>query len=164
MRLQTGLIAALVAATWLVPGPALGNPAQPSPSPSPKSGMAAKPLGSTTLVLPYAKAGLSKREAAVHLLNRFTFGPENREADVLVYVGLENWLEEQLGADLPENDLEKRLHPYPVLSMTCRDIANTYLEEGQMTDRAIAEGGFKRPPATASREVQKTFREQTVMW
>jgi len=26
--------------------------------------------------LPYAKAGLTDREAAVHFLNRFTFGPD----------------------------------------------------------------------------------------
>ena len=45
--------------------------------------------------MPYKQAGLTEKQAALHLLNRFTFGPRPGDVDKLVYMGLENWLEQR---------------------------------------------------------------------
>ena len=42
--------------------------------------------------MPYKKAGLTEQEAALHLLNRFTFGPKPGQVEEVVKQGLENWL------------------------------------------------------------------------
>jgi hypothetical protein len=41
--------------------------------------------------MPYKKAGLTEQEAALHLLNRFTFGPKPGQVEEVVKQGLENW-------------------------------------------------------------------------
>ena len=40
---------------------------------------------------PYKKAGLTDRQAAAHLLSRFTFGATPNQIDALVNEGLEKW-------------------------------------------------------------------------
>ena len=49
---------------------------------------------------PYKKAGLTERQAAAHLLNRFTFGATPGQVDEVVNMGLEKWFEQQLNGDL----------------------------------------------------------------
>lgn len=116
------------------------------------------------LQLPYAKAGMTKKEAAMHLLSRLTFGPQRREVDFLVYSGLESWLDAQLQGDLPEKELDERLKAYPSLAMSDRDIALHYLEGNQMRDRAVAEGGFKKLAEPATPEVTKAYNESVNKW
>lgn len=61
--------------------------------------------------MPYREAGLSKREAAVHLLSRFTFGPTPGQVDEVARIGPETWFREQLEAkvtpdvSIPARDL-----------------------------------------------------------
>lgn len=58
---------------------------------------------------PYKKAGLTERQAAAHLLSRFTFGARPGDIDALVNMGLEKWFSQQLAAGLKEDELNKRL-------------------------------------------------------
>lgn len=54
--------------------------------------------------MPYREAGLTEREAAAHLLSRFSYGARPGEVDEVVGMGLETWLEGQLqarGQELP---------------------------------------------------------------
>ena len=44
---------------------------------------------------PYAEEGLTKREASVHLLNRFTFGPKPNQIEQVMALGLEQWFYQQ---------------------------------------------------------------------
>ncbi|MBC7654827.1 MAG: DUF1800 domain-containing protein, partial [Oligoflexus sp.] len=44
----------------------------------------------------YKKAGLTDREAALHLLNRFTYGVRTKDIDNALKMGLDNWLNQQL--------------------------------------------------------------------
>ncbi|MGE0493843.1 MAG: DUF1800 domain-containing protein [Vulcanimicrobiota bacterium] len=56
--------------------------------------------------LAYREAGLTRREAAAHLLSRFTFGARPGEVDQVLAMGLDKWLDQQLDGDQPEP-------PYP---------------------------------------------------
>lgn len=50
--------------------------------------------------LPGRQNGLSERQAAVHLLDRFGYGPRPGEVDRLLEIGLETWLDAQLDGRL----------------------------------------------------------------
>lgn len=83
--------------------------------------------------LPYAKAGLSKQQAAAHLLNRFSFGAVPREVDAVVAIGLEKWLQQQMLVSLPNEEVNKRLSVgYDVLTLTNQQIVNTYVRPDQL--------------------------------
>ncbi len=89
---------------------------------------------------PYRKAGLTEKQAAAHLLSRFTYGATPKQVDEVVKMGLENWFTKQLDADLPEDSLNVLLSPYEVFSKTNKEIANTYLDGGQIRRKAVKEG------------------------
>ncbi|MEL6613240.1 MAG: DUF1800 family protein [Bacteroidota bacterium] len=46
--------------------------------------------------MPYIEAGLTEREAAAHLLNRFAYGPRPGDVDAMVNQGLDAWFAAQL--------------------------------------------------------------------
>ena len=71
---------------------------------------------------PWKEAGLTEREAAAHLLNRFSYGPRPGEIDRVLKVGLERWFERQLAARQAEPRLE-RLDELPALSMPAAQMA-----------------------------------------
>ena len=77
-------------------------------------------------VLPWSEAGLSEREAAAHLLDRFAFGARPGEVDQVVAMGLEVWLEQQLAASLPDPVVEQRLEGYRTVSMSASELKDTY--------------------------------------
>lgn len=56
------------------------------------------------LSFPYQQAGLTAEEAAAHLLNRFSYGPQPGQVQELVRDGLESWFEAQLKAPIPGSD------------------------------------------------------------
>jgi uncharacterized protein (DUF1800 family) len=74
------------------------------------------------LHLPWKEAGLTEREAAAHLLNRFSYGPRPGEVDAVVKMGLDRWLERQLAAGLPDRKLDERLGDLPALEMSTTEI------------------------------------------
>jgi hypothetical protein len=45
---------------------------------------------------PYKQAGLNERQAAAHLLSRFTYGAKPEDIDEVVKTGLEKWFLKQL--------------------------------------------------------------------
>ena len=109
--------------------------------------------------LPWKEAGLSEREAAAHLLNRFAYGPRPGEVEAVVKMGLDRWFERQLAADLPDRELERRLDRLPALEMSASEIARTYpppglllmearragvIREGDMKELENVEDGDKR--------------------
>ena len=84
--------------------------------------------------LPYKKMGLTKEQAAAHLLGRFTFGATPGQIKQVVDMGLEKWLQEQLDAKLPDDEVAKRLpaDSYEALTLNNEAIVNTYLNAGQI--------------------------------
>ena len=91
-------------------------------------------------VLPYVEAGISEREAATHLLERFAFGARPGDIDRVVEMGLAVWLEQQLSGNLPSPMLEGRLAEFQSLGMSARDIVNTYPRNGTVRSQAIRAG------------------------
>ncbi len=90
--------------------------------------------------MPYQSAGLSDRQAAAHLLNRFAFGATPGEIDRVVKMGLANWLERQLDGANADRELAKYLKHAPYLEMSNREIAETYRQRGQIIRMAVKDG------------------------
>src|SRR6195952_5946402 len=90
--------------------------------------------------MPWKAAGLTERQAASHLLNRFAFGPRPGEVDAVVKLGLDRWLERQLGADLPDGKVEEDLRELPALGMTTAQILKTYPPAGVILVQAKQAG------------------------
>ncbi|HWM93663.1 MAG TPA: DUF1800 domain-containing protein [Thermoanaerobaculia bacterium] len=109
--------------------------------------------------LPWKEAGLTEREAAAHLLNRFAYGPRPGEVDAVVKMGLDRWLERQLAADLPDRELERRLDSLPVLEMSASEIARTYPRPGMLRAEASRAGVIPEN----KEEVDKKERREAVM-
>lgn len=82
--------------------------------------------------LPWKEAGFTEREAAAHLLSRFTFGARPGEVDGVVALGLDRWFERQLAADLPDRRLEQRLEEVPALDLPASEIARIYPPPGRL--------------------------------
>src|SRR5438045_2819358 len=66
---------------------------------------------------PWKEAGLTERQAAAHLLSRFTFGAKPGEVDAVIKMGLENWFQQQLNAGMNDDELNQRLSNYDALKM-----------------------------------------------
>lgn len=106
--------------------------------------------------LPYKKAGLTERQAAAHLLSRFTFGATPNEIDYVVNKGLDKWLAEQLEANLPDDTLQQKLAPYETLTMSNEAIVTTFPQPGQVLRMAIKEGIIDKDSAkTADKKEYK---------
>lgn len=90
--------------------------------------------------MPYKKAGLTEQEAALHLLNRFTFGPKPGQVEEVVKQGLENWFLEQLQLAKDNEKVRVKLSSYTALGMPTDSIVNTYLQPAQLLRLAIAKG------------------------
>jgi uncharacterized protein (DUF1800 family) len=86
---------------------------------------------------PYKSAGLSKHDAAAHLLSRFTFGARPGEIDEVVNEGLEKWFKNQLNAALPDDSLLAMLAPFDALQLSNSQIADIYPKGGREVRMAI---------------------------
>ncbi len=89
---------------------------------------------------PWRAAGLTERQAAAHLLSRFTYGAEPGQVDAVVRMGLENWFAQQLAAQVPDDSLEQVLGRYDALELSNQEVAETYPRNGQVIRMAIRDG------------------------
>lgn len=124
MRAVTLTLIALMAIALCLPGPGDSAAVEPA-APSDR--------------FPWKQAGLTEREAAAHLLNRFSYGPRPGEIDRVLKIGLERWFERQLAARQAEPRLE-RLDELPALSMPAGQIARTYPAPGMLLREARSAG------------------------
>jgi uncharacterized protein (DUF1800 family) len=111
----------------------------------------ARPVQTPALRLPWKQAGLTERQAAAHLLNRFAFGPRPGEIDQVIAIGLDRWFERQLAADLPDPNLEARLRDLPALAMTEADMVRIYRNPGQVLAEAVKEGVISKDEQAAAK-------------
>lgn len=88
---------------------------------------------------PWKEAGLTEREAAAHLLSRFSYGPRPGEIDRVLKIGLERWFERQLAARQAEPRLG-RLDELPALTMPAAQIARIYPSPGMLLIEARRAG------------------------
>ena len=89
---------------------------------------------------PWRQAGLTERQAAAHLLSRFTYGATPGQVDVVARMGLENWFAQQLAAQLPDDSLGQVLSRYDALELSNEEVAATYPRNGQVIRMAVRDG------------------------
>jgi uncharacterized protein (DUF1800 family) len=105
---------------------------------------------------PYRQAGLTERQAAAHLLSRFTYGAAPGQVDAVMQEGPEKWWAEQLAADLPDDSLDALLRPYDALQLTNEQVVNLYPRVGQVAKMAIRDGVVNKDSIKTDR---KEYRE-----
>ena len=89
---------------------------------------------------PYQQAGLTDRQAAAHLLNRFTFGATPGQVDAVVKMGLENWFAQQLNASQPNDSLNAVLGRFDDLKLSNEQVVAEFPKPGQILRMGIKDG------------------------
>src|SRR5579864_5811403 len=84
------------------------------------------PAAVNSHTFPYRKVGLTERQAAEHLLDRFTYGATPGQIDAVMKMGLENWFRQQLEAGLPDDSLNIRLNRYDAINLSNTDVCRVY--------------------------------------
>jgi uncharacterized protein (DUF1800 family) len=104
---------------------------------------------------PYQRSGLTERQAAAHLLSRFTYGATPGEIDAVVKSGLENWFNQQLDASLPDDSLNSLLASYDALKLSNTQIVDRYPDNGQVLRMAIDAGVVNKDSVRVNRNAYK---------
>ncbi len=152
MKAATLILIALVAAALCLPG-----------------GVAVLSAGTerqTSVHLPWKAAGLTEREAAAHLLNRFAYGPRPGQVDEVVKMGLDRWFERQLAGNLPDPRVTADLRPLPALALPAADIVRTYPNPGEVLRDAKKAGAVPEDAEKKSEdpEQRKQVRQAVLHW
>ena len=93
---------------------------------------------------PWQQAGLTPRQAAAHLLDRFAYGARPGEVERVAALGPDLWLAQQL-AGLPDPGLERDLRQFDALAMTSREILAEFPPPAQVMAEAVRAGVVERP-------------------
>lgn len=93
-----------------------------------------------TFAFPYKQAGLTEREAAAHLLSRFTYGATPGQVDAVIKKGLETWFLEQLNAGLKDESLTAMLANYDAINLSNAEVLSTFPKGAQLRRMAIKDG------------------------
>lgn len=88
----------------------------------------------------YKKAGLTDTQAALHLLNRFTFGPTPGALDELLKMGADKWFTQQLRAKLTDTELDSRLAEYDAINLSNSEVNRLFPKNPQVLRMAIKDG------------------------
>jgi len=112
------------------------------------------------LRMPWRQAGLTERQAAAHLLSRFTYGAMPGQVDAVVKMGLENWFAQQLAAQDPDDSLEQVLNRYDALTLSNQQVAETYPRNGQVIRMAIRDGIVDKDSVKADRKEYRQVIQQ----
>lgn len=83
-------------------------------------------MAKSAYTFPYKQAGLTERQAAAHLLSRFTYGATPGQVDEVVKIGLEKWFEQQLDGNLPDDSLNNMLNQYDALKLSNAQIIQEF--------------------------------------
>ncbi|MCS3733448.1 DUF1800 domain-containing protein [Mucilaginibacter dorajii] len=104
---------------------------------------------------PYKQAGLTKQQAAAHLLSRFTYGATPGEVDEVANEGLEKWFSQQLDAKLPDDSLNQQLDKFDALRLSNEQITNIYPRPGLVAQRAVKEGLINKDSIQSNKPAYK---------
>jgi uncharacterized protein (DUF1800 family) len=110
------------------------------------------------LSFPYKQAGLTERQAAAHLISRFTYGARSGDVDAVVKEGLEKWYLRQLEGKLADKDLEVMLEPYQDINLSNDEVENKYPRQPKVLRMAIKEGVINKD--SVGKGDQKAYRKQ----
>ncbi|MES2277432.1 MAG: DUF1800 domain-containing protein [Bacteroidota bacterium] len=108
--------------------------------------------GKAKFVFPYKQYGLTERQAAAHLLSRFTYGPTPGQIDAVVKMGLEKWFEQQLDGTLPDDSVNTLLNQYDALKLSNTQIAAIYPRGGAALRMAVKDGVIDKDSAKTDKK------------
>ncbi|MEM7482341.1 MAG: DUF1800 domain-containing protein [Acidobacteriota bacterium] len=115
---------------------------------------------------PWQEAGLTERQAAAHLLDRFAFGARPGDIDRLVEMGLERWFEQQLAGTVSETKLPSLLADLESLSLAQGEILERYPNPGSLLRQRLRDGKMDEDSPDAGereilrREYRNALREE----
>lgn len=89
---------------------------------------------------PYKKAGLTEKQAAAHLVSRFTFGATPTLVNEVAEMGVEKWFAQQLNTSLSDDVLQNKLAEFDALKMSNEEIARIFPRNPQVLRAAIKDG------------------------
>jgi uncharacterized protein (DUF1800 family) len=104
--------------------------------------------------MPYKTAGLTERQAAAHLLDRFTFGATPGAIDKVVNMGLEKWFTQQLEGKLNEDGLKERLQEYDALTMSNAQVLENFPRTARILKEAVDAGFINKDSADKSNRAE----------
>lgn len=110
------------------------------------------------LKFPYKKAGLTERQAAAHLLSRFTYGSRPGDVDEVLKAGLEKWFFQQLSGALRDDSLENRLSNYDAIRLSNNEVMRIFPKNAQVLRMAIRDGIIPKDSVNAGDK--KAYRAQ----
>ena len=113
---------------------------------------------------PYKTSGLTERQAAAHLLSRFSFGAKPGDIDMVVKMGLEKWFMQQLNGSLADDDVNLRLKNYDALSLTNAEVLAKYPRPVDILKMAVKDGFIKKDTMdVADKEAYRKMLEPYVL-
>jgi uncharacterized protein (DUF1800 family) len=107
---------------------------------------------------PYKQAGLDERQAAAHLLSRFTYGAKAGDIDEVVKMGLEKWFQQQLDGRVEDEALNKSLTQYDDINLSNTEVENKYPRAGQAVRMAVKDGFIDKD--SVNKADGKEYRKQ----
>lgn len=108
-----------------------------------------------SLSFPYKKAGLTQRQAAAHLLSRFTYGATPGQIDEVVKIGIEKWFTQQLDGNLPDDSLNTLLSKYDALQLSNREVVAQYPKNAVVLRMAIRDSVVNKDSVKTDRKQYK---------
>jgi len=105
---------------------------------------------------PYEKSGVSKEQAAIHLLSRFTYGYNANDVRNIEKEGLEKWFFRQLRAEQESDELVLLLKPYADVMLDNRSIVQKYPRGPRVRRMMIKEGFIPEDSVDNRSEFYKT--------
>ncbi|MBS1558315.1 MAG: DUF1800 domain-containing protein [Bacteroidetes bacterium] len=114
---------------------------------------------------PYQQAGLTERQAAAHLISRFTFGASPNQVDEVVSIGLEKWVDRQLNGEVDDHDVNTRLKGYDALALSNAQVVVQFPRNPLLQNMALADGYFTKDSLAqldkpSIKEKLKEYRKQ----
>ncbi len=109
---------------------------------------------------PFSAAGLTKQQAAAHLLNRFSFGATPNQISEVAEIGLEKWFDHQLAASINENELNEQLKDYDALHLNNEQILNKFVRADQLLKLAVEKGLVANKDSIKVNGDQKAYKNQ----
>ncbi len=119
-------------------------------------------ISTSVFKFPYKEAGLTEREAAAHLLSRFTFGATSGQIDEVVKMGLENWFQQQLIGGIKDDSLQARTVEYDALKMTNLQANEVFPRPIQILKMAREDGII--PKDSANDLDRKIYKKQIAQY
>lgn len=108
---------------------------------------------------PYKQAGLTERQAAAHLLSRFTYGATPGQIDAVINIGLEKWFQQQLDANMPDDSLNEVLNRFDALKLSNAEIVGLYPKVGIIARMAAKDGVINLDSVNKGTD-KKEYREK----